>query len=482
VGNGVRTGFAFFASLKRIVRRVIVTTQGSGAIPGVTTAQNQGHAAPAPGGNVELGRRSALAGFLGTTLEYFDFFIYGTASALVFGDVFFGGGKAAMLASFATFGVSYIARPFGAMIFGHFGDRIGRRTTLLVVLMLMGGATFLIGCLPTYAQVGWLAPVLLLVLRLCQGFSAGGEVAGTSTLTVENAPAGRRGFYASFTITGCNFGIILATLIFLPIQAMPEDARMSWGWRIPFLASAILTLIAYFVRVHLVEPAAFEEVKEEKKTAKLPIGALLKSDWRNVLRVVLMILYTSANTAFTVWSVAYAKNTVGVVASVMLWTVIAANTMGLFVQPLGALISDHIGRRPMFVFGTLGCAATVFVYFHAVSVGQTLGIVLAGLLFTGLFYSSVNGIYQSFFPEMFTTKVRYSGVALGLQLGLLVAGFTPAISEVLVPEGSTNWTPMAIFVAVVCVLSAVAALTAKETYKTPLDQLGKKTVDAPAGV
>lgn len=441
-------------------------------------AQGAGHRAPVSGGSVALGRKSALAGFLGTTLEYFDFFIYGTASALVFGDVFFGGGRVAMLASFATFGVSYIARPFGAMIFGHFGDKIGRRKTLLFVLMLMGGATFLIGCLPTYAQVGWIAPALLLILRLCQGFSAGGEVAGTSTLTMENAPAHRRGFYSSFTITGCNFGIILATLIFLPIQAMPEDARLSWGWRVPFLVSIVLTLVAYLVRVHLVEPAAFEEVKEEKKTAKLPIGALLKSDWPNVLRVVLMILYTSSNTAFTVWSVAYAKNTLGVAASVMLWTVIAANTMGLFVQPLGALISDHIGRRPMFVFGTLGCAVTVFVYFHAVSTAQTTLIVLAGLLFTGFFYSSVNGVYQSFFPELFTTKVRYSGVALGIQVGIIAAGFTPAISEVLVPEGSTNWMPMAIFIAVMCVASALAALSAKETYKIPLDQLGKKTAAA----
>ena len=252
---------------------------------------------------------------------------------------------------------------------------------------------------------------------------------------------------------------------------------MSWGWRVPFLASAILTVVAYLVRIHLVEPAAFEEIKAEKKTAKVPIGALLKSDWPNVLRVVLMILYTSSNTAFTVWSVAYAKNTVGVATSVMLWAVVAANTMGLFIQPLGALLSDHIGRRPMFVFGTVGCAVTVFVYFYAVSTGQTVLIVLAGLLFTGLFYSSVNGIYQSFFPELFATKVRYSGVALGIQVGIIVAGFTPAISEILVPKGSTNWLPMAVFIAAMCLISAVTAMTAKETFKVPLAELGLKKED-----
>lgn len=424
---------------------------------------------------VLTGRKSALAGFFGTTLEYFDFFIYGTAAALVFGEVFFGGGALATLASFATFGVSYVARPVGAIVLGHYGDKVGRRKVLMIDLGLMGACTFLIGCLPTYSQAGWVAPALLVILRLGQGFSAGGEVAGTSTITMENSPRNRRGFYSSFTITGCNFGIVLATLIFLPITAMPESALMTWGWRIPFLASSLLTVVAYFVRLALIEPEAFVEVKQQKKTAKMPLGELLRNDWQNVLRVILMILYTSANTAFTVFSLAFATKTVGIPKATMLWVVIAANVLGMAVQPLGALVSDHIGRRPVFIFGTIGCGASVFLYFNAIMTENPLLIMLAGLLFTGFFYSSANGIYQSFFPELFPVKVRYSGVALGIQVGIIAAGFTPLIAQILVPAGSTNWVPMGIFIAIMCALSALAALTAKETYKTPLEELGVKT-------
>jgi len=423
--------------------------------------------------HVALGRRSALAGFLGTTLEYYDFFIYGIASSLVFGQVFFGGGTAAMLASFATFGVSYVARPFGAVILGHFGDRVGRRKVLMITLMMMGVATFLIGCLPTFEQVGWAAPVLLVLLRLIQGFSAGAEVAGTSTLTMENAPSNRRGFYSSFTITGCNLGIVLATLIFLPIEAMPEATRMSWGWRLPFLLSFFITLLAYFVRVHLVEPEVFEEVKEEKKVEKLPLAELIRSDWPNVLRVILMSLYTAANTAITVFALAFATKVVGVPSDIMLWAAVFANLMGMAIQPLGALVSDHIGRRPVFIFGTLGTGVSIFVYFQAIMSMRGVLIILAALLVTGFFYSSCNGIYQSFFPELFNVKYRYTGVAVGLQIGLLVAGFTPAISEILVPAGSDNWVPMAIFVAGVCAVSAITALFTRETYKIPLHELGR---------
>jgi MFS family permease len=423
---------------------------------------------------VNLGRKSALAGFLGTALEYYDFFIYGMAASLAFGDVFFGGGKAALLASFATFGVSYCARPFGGIILGHFGDKIGRRQVLMFTILLMGVSTFIIGCLPTFAQVGWVAPVLLVFLRLCQGFSAGAEVAGTSTLTMENSPANRRGFYSSFTITGCNLGIVMANAIFLPIQTLPEEARLSWGWRIPFLASAIITVVAYLVRRVLVEPETFVAVKKEKKVAKLPLGELLRTDWQNVVRCVLMILYTASNTAVTVWALAFATKQVGVASSTMLWAVIGANLLGMAVQPLGALLSDRIGRRPVFIFGCVGIGPAFFLYMHLITTGNAVSIFFGALLVTGFFYSTCNGIYQSFFPELFHVKVRYSGVALSLQLGLLVAGFTPMIASALVPAESLNWTPLAIFMTAICLLSAAAAITAKETFKTPLAEMGVK--------
>lgn len=437
-------------------------------------ANNNGLANPtAEVTKTSIGRRSALAGFLGTALEYYDFFIYGMAASLVFGTVFFGGGAAAMFASFATFGVSYVARPFGAIVFGHFGDKFGRKRVLLIVLTLMGVATLLIGCLPTYDQVGWIAPALLVVLRLCQGFSAGAEVAGTATITMENSPAGKRGFYCSFTITGCNLGIILANLVFLPIQALPEADRLSWGWRIPFLVSVVITVVAYICRRMLVEPEDFSKVKEAKKTAKLPLGELLRSDWQTVLRVVIMILYVTANTLITVFALAFATKVIGIDSRVMLWAVIASNALGMIVQPLGAFISDKIGRRPVFIFGSVGLGLSLPLYFMAITTMNPALIILAGLLVTGLFYSSCNGIYQSFFPELFTTKIRYSGVALGLQIGLLLAGFTPAIAQ-LITGGEANWTPAVIFFAGVCVVSGLAAFFTRETYKTPLEELGLK--------
>ncbi|MDR0625670.1 MAG: MHS family MFS transporter [Bifidobacteriaceae bacterium] len=423
---------------------------------------------------VRLGRKSALAGFLGTALEYYDFFIYGLAASLTFGDIIFGGGKAAMLASFATFGVSYAARPFGGIILGHLGDKIGRRNILLFTIVLMGVSTFLIGCLPTFAQVGWLAPVLLVILRLAQGFSAGGESAGTSTLTMENAPANRRNFYSSFTITGCNLGIVLANAVFLPIQALPEAARMSWGWRVPFWLSAVIMVVAYVLRRTLMEPEVFTEVKKERKTAKLPLGELLRTDWPTLVKCIIMMLVCATDTAFMVFALSFGTNTVGVPSTVMLVAVIIGMAVGMIGQPLAALLSDTIGRKPVFVVGCLLCASALFIYFQAIMSKNALWIILAAVFYRSIAYSCVNAIYIGWFPELFEVRVRYSGAATGIQVGLLAAGFTPMISQALVPSGSTNWLPIPIYLAVLCLASGAAALFSRETFKTPLDQLGPK--------
>lgn len=420
-------------------------------------------------------KRAAAAAYLGGTLEYYDYFIYASAAALVFGRVFFpDAGGAATLASLATFGVAYVARPFGAVILGHFGDKLGRKNVLVFTLVLMGGSTFLIGCLPDFATIGIWAPILLVFLRICQGLSAGGETAGASTLTIEQAPADKRGLYGSWALNGIVSGLILASLVFLPIAALPEKDLLSWGWRIPFWSSLVVLALAYVIRRNLEEPEIFEKTKEHHKTAKLPLVTVVKDHGWDVVRVAFASLFTVVNTVVTVFALSFATQNMGVPTAAMLWVTVITNMAALFTQPLTAMLSDRIGRKPVFITGCLGSAISIFFYFQAISTGNFALIMVAGLVTTSLFYSAANGLYPAFFSEMFDVKVRYTGVAVGLQLGLLIAGFSPAIATWLNGGDKTNWMPVAVFTAVVCVLAAIATATAKETFRTPLERLGQK--------
>ncbi|HEV8177742.1 MAG TPA: MFS transporter, partial [Gemmatimonadales bacterium] len=239
-------------------------------------------------------KKAALAAFLGGALEYYDFFIYATAASLIFSKIFFPAGDPtiALLASFATFGVAYVARPFGAVVFGHLGDKIGRKNTLVMTLVLMGGATFLIGVLPDFNTAGYWAPALLVLLRLMQGLSAGAETAGASALTTEEAPEGRRGFFASFAMSGISFGIVLASLAFLPVAAMSEADRLSWGWRIPFWLSILVLIVAFLVRRSLDEPEVFEEKHDHGELVKLPFVKMFRTHPAQFFQVALMSFET----------------------------------------------------------------------------------------------------------------------------------------------------------------------------------------------
>lgn len=418
--------------------------------------------------------KAALASFLGSTLEYYDFFIYGTAAALVFPHIFFPTADPAigLISAFATFGVAYVARPIGGLVMGHFGDRLGRKKILLLTLGIMGLSSLTIGFLPGYEQVGIWAPILLVAGRLAQGFSAGAESAGASTLTLEHSPEGRRGFFTSFVMTGYAAGMVLATLVFIPVAAMPQEAMMAWGWRIPFWLSIVVLAIAYWVRTHLDETPVFEEAQQKNQVAPMPVKEVLKFQGPDVLRVVGMSIMSVMQTIFTVFGLAYATSTAGFDRASILTVNAVAIGLSMIAMPLAARLSDRIGRRPMLLTAAIGCSVTIFLYFLALSSGNLALVFLAAFLNMTVLYSGFNGIWPSFFAEQFAAPVRYTGMALGNQLGLVLAGFAPMIAGMLLTPGVTGWVPVAIFGTVCMLIAAVSVFFSRETFRTPIAELG----------
>ena len=428
-----------------------------------------------------MARKTALAAWIGSALEYYDFFIYGTAAALVFNKVFFPATAPATgtLLALATFGVGYLARPLGAFVLGHIGDRFGRKKVLVFTLLLMGLATFAVGCLPTYGSVGVLAPVLLVVLRLLQGLSASGEQAGANSMSLEHAPEHRRAYFTSFTLSGTQAGQILATAVFLPVAALPQDDLLTWGWRVPFWCSAVVVVVGLVIRRRIDETTAFKRAK----AAKLPVVTLFRNHWADVLRVVLAASVASVSTIFSVYSLSYGVNTIGLSRTSMLWVGVLANVVALAAIPLLAGLSDRIGRKPVFLAGCGACAILIFPYLWSISIGA-YGLVLAlGILMSGVAYSAINGIWPSLYGEMFSTEVRLSGMAIGTQFGFLLAGFAPSVVSA-IGSGRDGWTAVAIFTAAVCAMSAAAISTARETFRRPTEQLGQPVRErfAPAAV
>jgi len=430
----------------------------------------------------KLPHRAAVVSFVGSMLEYYDFFVYGTAAALIFPKVFFANVDAgtANLLALLSFGIGYIARPVGAVILGHFGDRVGRKTVLLFTLVLMGGSTLAIGLLPDANMIGPAAPIILTLLRLLQGLSAAGEQSGSNSLTLEHSGNGNRAFFTSWTLSGTQAGAILATLVFIPVSALPEDALLSWGWRIPFLLSFVVLVVAYLVRRTMPETAAFSALKDRHQVARFPILALLRDYWQDVARVIVCALIATVSTVTAVFALGYATSKFGVARPTMLWAGVLGNVTALLTQPLWALLADRIGRKPVFIGGVLGCAVLIFPYFMALTSGSTVLIFAASVILSGMIYTAPNAIWPSFYAEMFETRVRYSGTAIGTQLGFLAAGFTPLVSQSLVREGPDGWVPVAIFIAACCAISAAAAATARETHAVDIDHLGKRAATARA--
>jgi MFS family permease len=423
-------------------------------------------------------RKAAIAGWIGSALEYYDFFIYGTVAALVFPRIFFPPGDmaAATLASMATFGVAYAARPLGSFLMGHYGDRLGRKVVMVGTLLLMGASTFLVGCLPSYKSAGLLAPALLVILRILQGISAAGEQAGANSMSFEHAPANRRGYYTSWTLSGTQGGQVLAPAVVLPLAAfLTDDQMLSWGWRLPFWLSAIVVIVGFIVRARLEETPAFQSEASHGDVPRAPLKTLLSDYRKELLQVFCAALIASVGTTFAVFSLSFSR-TVGqqVSTSTMLWTAVAGNLIAVFIIPVYATLSDRIGRRPVFITGNILCAIAVAVFLWAVATGSNTLVFATGVVLGGIVYSITNAVWPATYAERFPTQVRLSGMAIGTQFGFAVAGFAPLIETALIGKfGTPPWMMPAAFAALVCMISAVSIYSMRETFDVPLDGLGK---------
>jgi MFS family permease len=426
---------------------------------------------PEPG-PAKTPKKAALASWIGSVLEYYDFFIYGTAAALVFGQVFFPDSDpaTATLLSLATYGVAYVTRPIGAFFMGHLGDKYGRKRVLLLTVTMMGISTFLVGCLPTYADIGIWAPVLLVGLRLVQGFSASGEQPGGNALCLEHAPDRRRAFFTSFTLGGTQAGLIIATAVWLPIGALPEHELMTWGWRLPFWLSAVVVVVGLLIRRRLDESPAFDEAAKDG-VARVPVTDLLREYPADLVRVTLGALASTVSTIFGVYALSYATGTVGLDKTTMLWVAIVTNVVALVAIPAWAALADRIGRKPVFIFGALGSGALMFAYLAAIASGRYVLIFLAAIFMSGIVYSAQNGVWPALYGEMFPMKVRLSGTAVGTQIGFAIGGFAPTAAAAIAGDGPSGWVPVAAYVLAFSVLAAIAVATARETYDVPLYEL-----------
>jgi MFS family permease len=426
---------------------------------------------PGPG-PAKTPKKAALASWIGSVLEYYDFFIYGTAAALVFGQVFFPDSDpaTATLLSLATYGVAYVTRPIGAFFMGHLGDKYGRKRVLLLTVTMMGISTFLVGCLPTYADIGIWAPVLLVSLRLLQGFSASGEQPGGNALCLEHAPDRRRAFFTSFTLGGTQAGLIIATAVWLPIGALPEHELMTWGWRLPFWLSAVVVVVGLLIRRRLDESPTFDAAAKDG-VARVPVTDLLREYPADLLRVTLGALASTVSTIFGVYALSYATGTVGLDKTTMLWVAIVTNVVALVAIPAWAALADRIGRKPVFIFGALGSGALMFAYLAAIASGRYVLIFLAAIFMSGIVYSAQNGVWPALYGEMFPMKVRLSGTAVGTQIGFAIGGFAPTAAAAIAGDGPSGWVPVAAYVLAFSVLAAIAVATARETYDVPLYEL-----------
>ncbi|MBV2179646.1 MAG: MHS family MFS transporter [Castellaniella sp.] len=385
---------------------------------------------------------AGVASMLGTTIEWYDFFLYGTAAALIFNKIFFPAFDPLMgtLAAFATYSVGFFARPLGGIVFGHFGDRVGRKSMLLITLVMMGVPTILIGLIPSYDSIGYWAAVLLVMLRFLQGVAVGGEWGGAVLMAVEHAPEGKKGFFGSLPQAGVAPGLLLSSLAMAAVAALPEEQMLSWGWRLPFLASVVLLLVGWFIRIRVAESPDFEAMQSAGKKAEVPLRTVLTKHPRSVLLVIGARLgeVTWFYTVVT-FALAYATGTLGIPKITVLDAIMWGAAVSFFTMPLCGMLGDRIGHKYVFMLGTIGVLIVGNVFFDLLATGEFSMITLGMVLAIGCVYAMLYGPEGSLFSSQFPPEVRYSGISLAVQIsGAIGGGLAPLVATWLLALGGGN--------------------------------------------
>ncbi|MEX3920976.1 MFS transporter [Paraburkholderia sp. BR10872] len=426
--------------------------------------------------------RAAAAAFIGTMIEWYDFYIYATAAALVFGELYFPSEDrfVSTMASFATFAVGFFARPLGGLIFGHLGDRIGRKKALMTTLMMMGVATVCVGLLPSYASVGMLAPVLLVLLRVVQGIAVGGEWGGAVLMAGEHAPEGRRTFFASFAQLGSPAGLILSLLAFRSVTSLDKADFLSWGWRLPFLVSAVLLVVGIMIRLGVNESPEFEKLKDQRRTLKLPVAEVFRSAWGLVLLCIGANTIGIAGVYFTnTFMIAYTTQYVGITRSLILDCLFAVAIIQFLVQPLAAWLAERMGGARFLKCAALAAMLSPYPMFVLVQSGKVVPMVIGisiAVVCMASFYSVIAGFVSGVFP----TRVRYSAISLSYQVcGAIAGGLTPLVGTWLAHRHAGQWWPLAVFYTCLAGVSllCIVALDARR-HQHALDEAGAEALSA----
>jgi MHS family metabolite:H+ symporter-like MFS transporter len=427
-------------------------------------------------------RRATLASTAGSALEYYDFALYGLASALIFSKLFFSNldPATALIASFATFGVGFLARPLGGLFFGTIGDRLGRKWVLVVTVLLMGGSSTLVGALPTYETIGVWAPILLVFLRLCQGFGAGAEQAGATVLMAEYSPVKRRGFFAALPFIGIQAGTLLAAGVFAYLGVLPEDVLLGWAWRVPFLASIILILIALYIRMQLKESPTFVELEKQDQIAEHPMREIFSHSFPSVWRGIgLRMAENGGSYLFNSLAVAYATGTIMVNKSVGPIAVAVASLIGIVSVPLAGWVSDRVGRVPVYRFGALVMLVLAFPGWYLISLGQTWLVILVIAVAIGFGVNTMLGAQCALLPEMFGNRHRYLGVAVAREFSAVIAGgLAGVLGAYLIKVSGGSWVPLGVYTFVLAAITLATTFVTPETRERDLTRLNDALDDA----